>query len=79
MGFLKHAFVMSFYFLFKISMEYDNSEEDELFDNCLREVVSLGGDTDTNACIVGGVIGALVSEKNIPKSHIKTLMKFDCS
>jgi ADP-ribosylglycohydrolase len=45
----------------------------------LREVVSLGGDTDTNACIVGGVIGALISEKNIPKSHVKTLMKFDCA
>lgn len=24
----------------------------------IAEVVSLGGDTDTNACIVGGMIGA---------------------
>jgi ADP-ribosylglycohydrolase len=45
----------------------------------LREVVSLGGDTDTNACIVGGMIGALVSEKNIQKNHKITLQKFDCS
>jgi len=45
----------------------------------LREVISLGGDTDTNACIVGGVIGALVSDKKIPKNHINTLMKFDCA
>ena len=39
--------------------------------------MSLGGDTDTNACIVGGMIGALVSETNI-KSLKKTLLKFDC-
>ena len=40
--------------------------------------MSLGGDTDTNACIVGGMIGALVSEKNIQKNHKNTLLKFDC-
>lgn len=32
----------------------------------MREVISLGGDTDTNACIVGGLIGAIVGDSNIP-------------
>ena len=41
--------------------------------------MSLGGDTDTNACIVGGMIGALVSEGNIQKAHKNTLLKFDCA
>ena len=36
----------------------------------MEEVVSLGGDTDTNACIVGGVTGALVQFENIP-NHMK--------
>jgi len=31
----------------------------------LKEVISLAGDTDTNACIVGGMMGALVGFKKI--------------
>jgi len=31
----------------------------------LKEVISMGGDTDTNACIVGGMMGALVGFKQL--------------
>ena len=41
--------------------------------------MSLGGDTDTNACIVGGIIGALVSSDNIPAVNINKLLEFDCA
>jgi ADP-ribosylglycohydrolase len=37
-----------------------------------------GGDTDTNAAIVGGMIGALVGFNNIPQDMIKSIMEFDC-
>jgi ADP-ribosylglycohydrolase len=39
----------------------------------------LGGDTDTNACIVGVMIGALTGLKNIPEKMLDTLLKFDCT
>jgi len=39
----------------------------------------LGGDTDTNACIVGGIIGALVGFSNIPRYMIDKLLEFDCT
>jgi ADP-ribosylglycohydrolase len=29
----------------------------------IREIISLGGDTDTNACIVGGLIGGIIGIK----------------
>jgi hypothetical protein len=45
----------------------------------LREVISLGGDTDTNACIVGGLLGAIVGESNIPEEMKKKVKKFDCT
>ena len=33
----------------------------------LRETLAGGGDTDTNACIVGGLIGALHGEAGVPE------------
>lgn len=33
----------------------------------MRKVISQGGDTDTNAAIVGGLIGSLVGYKNLPE------------
>ncbi len=32
----------------------------------MREIVGLGGDTDTNAAIAGGMIGAYVGVKKLP-------------
>ena len=29
----------------------------------MKEIISAGGDTDTNACIVGGLIGAAIGFK----------------
>jgi ADP-ribosyl-[dinitrogen reductase] hydrolase len=39
----------------------------------------MGGDTDTNACIVGGLLGALVSIKNIPDKMVDKMKEFDCT
>jgi len=36
----------------------------------MREVLSLGGDTDTNAAIVGGLIGAAVGYKALPSDWV---------
>ena len=38
-----------------------------------------GGDTDTNACIAGGMIGALIGFKNIPKDITSKVLDFDCT
>lgn len=37
----------------------------------------LGGDTDTNGAIVGGLIGALVGIHNIPEHMIDKILNFD--
>jgi ADP-ribosylglycohydrolase len=37
-------------------------------------VLSKGGDTDTNAAIVGGMIGAIVGFKNLPHEYLKKLL-----
>ena len=37
----------------------------------------LGGDTDTNSAIVGGLIGALVGVHNIPEKMMNKILTFD--
>ena len=44
----------------------------------MKESTQLGGDTDTNACIVGGMIGALVGIGNVDEDMLRTLLSFEC-
>lgn len=46
----------SFYFLKKAA----EGNDPNLYYNTIHEMLLKGGDTDTNAAIVGGMIGALV-------------------
>lgn len=55
-GWDKHAFALTLYFLFT----------DAPYEDAIRQVVSMGGDTDTNAAIVGGVLGAKYGVDDIP-------------
>jgi ADP-ribosyl-[dinitrogen reductase] hydrolase len=43
------------------------------FYNSMLNVVSKGGDTDTNCCIVGSLIGALYGKKHIPTNWINSV------
>ncbi len=43
----------------------------------VRETLLGGGDTDTNACIVGGLVGALHGEPGIPHSMTEAVMRCD--
>lgn len=36
----------------------------------IKEVISVGGDTDTNACIIGSIIGVYIGVDNLPKEWI---------
>lgn len=68
-GHVKHAFTLAFHFL-RIGDTYENA----IYQTLLR-----GGDTDTNACIVGGMIGALYGFHGIPEEMRETVLDFDCS
>ena len=46
-----------------------------VYENIIGEVISFGGDTDTNACIVGGLIGLYFGLKNIPNKFIDKIKK----
>ena len=42
----------------------------------MSETLALGGDTDTNAAIVGGLIGAAVGVENLPSVYIDNVTKY---
>ncbi len=37
----------------------------------MKHVIGLGGDTDTNGAIIGGLIGAVIGFKNLPLNYLK--------
>lgn len=54
---IKHGFILAFYFLSQAETVTDYSE---YYDQAIMQTLMLGGNTDANASIVGGLIGCLV-------------------
>lgn len=69
-GHVKHAFIMVIYFL--------NNIEKYNYETSMIEVLQCGGDTDTNAKIIGNVFGSYY-EKCIPEYMCKPVLEFDCT
>lgn len=67
-GHVKHAFRAAFYHLRRRSTYHE----------ALRDVLARGGDTDTNAAIVGGLLGALHGFQLIPDGIKGRMLLFDC-
>ncbi|CDW91567.1 UNKNOWN [Stylonychia lemnae] len=63
-GWLKIAFIYSFHYLISGS-DYKQS---------LRSIIQKGGDTDTNAAIVGGLIGAFNQIQDIDPTMVRKVM-----
>lgn len=71
-GWIRHGFVMAFYFLLRLTTGGD-------YFTAIKETVRQAGDTDTNACIVGGLVGAAVGNEGIPQHMAQKVLSFDCS
>ena len=66
-GFVRIGFTHAFFHLL----------EQSTFENALRETLAGGGDTDTNACIVGSLVGALHGIDDIPTSLVEGVLHCD--
>lgn len=68
MGWAKIAWTYGFIFIKRGVADYKD---------IIRKIISKGGDTDTNACIVGGMIGAAIGLKSIPFEYLKIMIGCD--
>lgn len=66
MGWLKIGFCYAFHYLWNQTP----------YDVALRDIILKGGDTDTNAAIVGGLLGAYYGLDGIPEEWVKKVMGF---
>jgi ADP-ribosylglycohydrolase len=66
-GFVRIAFIHAFFHLLHGSSYLEG----------LRSTIAGGGDTDTNACIVGGLLGALHGYSALPTPMVQTLLNCD--
>ena len=66
-GFVRYGFTYAFHHLYRATP----------FQKAILETLVRGGDTDTNACIVGGLLGALHGMDKIPKSALDKVLACD--
>ena len=62
-GWVKIALLYSLHYLRDKKSYYD----------AMKDMLSKGGDTDTNCCIVGGMLGALYGIECVPKKYVEKL------
>ncbi|KAI5081449.1 hypothetical protein GOP47_0004632, partial [Adiantum capillus-veneris] len=68
-GHFRHGFTLAFHFL----------RHRTLFEDAMMQTLQMGGDTDTNAAIVGGLLGAFHGAKAIPSFMKDPVLHYDCS
>lgn len=68
-GHVRWAFALSIHFL----------RQNTGYEDAIRLTLHKGGDTDTNAAIVGGLMGALHGDGAIPEHMKGPVLAFDCS
>ena len=72
-GWAQRAFVLAFYFLQK----WQALPSETFYQDAIKLTIQQGGDTDTNACIVGGLVGALAGVKDLPEDMLNPVLSFD--
>ena len=71
MGAAKHGFLLSMYCLMRTPVKAD----DEVYEWAMRQTTCLGGDSDTNCAIVGGIVGAYAGVDMIHESMLKKVLE----
>ena len=74
MGFYFHAFRLTLYYLYFFD-EINPKKNITKYREIMNQICSFGGDTDTNAAIVGTVIGPLIGFKNFGNKELLTMVK----
>ena len=76
MGYYLHAYKLTLYYLYKFDDLKKNLNIKKIYSKIIFDICDFGGDTDTNAAIVGMIIGPLIGIKNFGDEYLNTFLKF---
>jgi ADP-ribosyl-[dinitrogen reductase] hydrolase len=74
MGWAKIAWSYGMNVLYRISNGHYHSFS---YYEEIKKVLGRGGDSDTNAAIVGGLLGALFGFKQLPTRYLRTIFQLE--
>ena len=76
MGYYLHAFKLTLYYLHNIDKMKKEMNIKEIYNNIIFKICDFGGDTDTNAAIVGMIMGPLIGLENFNNKYFDTFLSF---
>ena len=72
MGFYLHSLKLILYYLYNFN-KIEPKNPEKRYREIMNQICDLGGDTDTNCCIVGAVIGPLIGMSNFGKEFYQMI------
>ena len=75
-GWYVHAFKLVFYYLYMFDKIKNDKNIENVYSYIIKEICDFGGDTDTNCCIVGGIIGPLIGYFNFEKKYFDIFIRY---
>lgn len=77
MGWAKIGWSYSFKVLFSIINGSEMIDNPNLFKSWIKWTIGRAGDTDTNAAIVGGLIGSIIGFNRLPIEYLKKIFALE--
>ncbi len=75
MGWAKIGFSYGYKFLAEVASDPSLLKDADVYKKWIKWVICRAGDTDTNAAISGGLIGAVIGFKRLPYEYLEKIFK----
>ena len=76
MGYYLHSFKLTLYYLYKFDEMCQKNHKKDIYNKIIFSICDFGGDTDTNAAIVGMILGPLIGINNFDKKYLDIFLNF---
>ena len=77
-GWYIHSFKLMFYYLYTFNNIVNDEKIENIYSYIIKEICDFGGDTDTNCCIVGAIIGPLIGFFNFERTYFNIFINYYC-